>query len=343
MDDRGVQSLDPTIFTGIRQLMIGYSRTQAIYVAAKLGIADLLDKTPQSADDLAQATETHAPSLRRLLLMLASIGIFAEDTAGKFGHTPLSETLSREHPQSVRNLAIMCGSEFFWRPWGELREAVRTGRPAFDHVHGASFFEYLAAHSDDAAIFNGAMTSLSSAGLSRMLVAAYDFARFERIVDVGGGHGALLYAILSANPRLHGVLADMPSVVAEAASLREAAIAGRCEIVAIDFFHSVPDGADGYVMKAITHDWEDADALKILKNCRRAIRPDGRLLLIELVLKAPNQPDPARSADLEMLVMLKGRQRTEAEFRALLGEAGFALIRVIPTAGAASIIESQPA
>src|SRR6266436_5537688 len=145
--------------------------------------------------------------------------------------------------------------------------------------------------------------------------------------------GALLYAILSAKPRVHGVLADMPSVVAEAASLQEAAIAGRCEFVAIDFFHSVPDGADGYVMKAIIHDWEDADALKILKNCRRAMRPDGRLLLIEAVLKAPNQPDPARSADLDMLVMLKGRQRTEAEFQALLGKAGFALIRVIPTAG----------
>jgi hypothetical protein len=342
MGDRGVQSLDPTIFTGMQQLIIGDSRTQAIYVAAKLGIADLLDK-PQSADELARATETHAPSLRRLLLVLASIGIFAEDLAGKFKHTPLSETLSRKHPQSTRDLAIMWGSEFFWRPWGELSESVRTGRPAFDHVHGSSLFEYLAAHSDDATIFDGAMTSLSSAGLSEMLVTAYDFGQFERIVDLGGGRGALLSAILSANPRLHGVLADMPSVVSEAASLREAATAGRCEIVAVDFFHSVPDGADGYVMKGIIHDWNDDDALKILKNCRRAIRPDGRLLLIEAVLKASNQSDPGRFADLTMLVMLRGRQRTEDEFRALLGEAGFSLIRVISTAGPMSIIESQPA
>jgi len=160
---------------------------------------------------------------------------------------------------------------------------------------------------------------------------------------VGGGHGALLYAILAANPRLHGVLAELPSVAAEAANMQEPAIAGRCDVVAIDFFHSVPDRADGYVMRDIIHDWEDADAVKILKNCRRAIRPDGRLLLIEAVLKAPNEPDPARSPDLNMLVLLKGRQRTEAEFRSLLGEAGFTLIRVIPTDGAASIIESQPA
>ena len=194
MDDPDVRSLDPTIC--IRQLMYGYIRTQAIFVAAKLGIADLLDKTPQSADELSQATETHAPSLRRLLLMLASIGIFAENAGGKFEHTPLSRTLSREHPQSVRSFAIMLGSDFFWRPWGELREAVRTGRPAFDYVHGMSAFEYFAAHSDDVAIFNDAMTS-ASAGLTGMLLAAYDFARFERIVDVGGGHGALLYAILA--------------------------------------------------------------------------------------------------------------------------------------------------
>jgi hypothetical protein len=274
MDEGSSRSLDPANFFHMLHLINGHSRTQAIYVAAKLGIADFLDKTPQSADELAQATGTHAPSLRRLLLMLASMGIFAEDPAGKFRHTPLSETLSRKHPQSIRELAIMWGSEFFWRAWGELGDAVMTGRPAFDHVHSASLFEYLAAHSDDAVIFNGAMTSLSSAGLFGIL-AAYDFARFERIVDVGGGHGALLHAILSANPRLHGVLADMPSVVAEAASLREAAIAGRCEIVATDFFHSVPDGADGCVMKSIIHDWQDADALKILKNCRRAIRPNG--------------------------------------------------------------------
>jgi SAM-dependent methyltransferase len=235
----------------------------------------------------------------------------------------------------------MSGSEFVWKPWGVLYDSVRTGQPAFDQVHGAPAFEYLVAHSDDAAIFNGAMTSLSS-WLCGMLVKAYDFARFDRIVDLGGGHGGLLRAILSANSKLHGVLADTPSVVADAVSLREAAIAGRCEIVAVDFFHSVPEGADGYVMKNVIHDWNDDDALKILKNCRRAIRPDGKLLVCEAALKSSNQPDPARSFDLNMLVMLRGRERTVAEYRALLADAGFSLTRVIHIDSPISIIESQP-
>jgi hypothetical protein len=160
MDDRSSESLDPASFSHILQLINGYRATQAIYVGAKLGIAELLDQTPQSADELALATKTHAPSLRRLLLMLASIGIFSEDPAGQFRHTPLSETLRRKDPQSVRDFAIMSGSEFFWRSWGELYESVKTGQPAFDQIHGAPAFQYFAAHSDDAAIFNGAMTAL---------------------------------------------------------------------------------------------------------------------------------------------------------------------------------------
>jgi SAM-dependent methyltransferase len=338
MDDRSSQSLDPAIFFHMWQLINGYRTTQAIYVSAKLGIAELLDQTPQSADELALATKTHAPSLRRLLLMLASVGIFAEDPAGKFRHTSLSEILRRKDPLSIRDFAIMSGSEFFWRPWGELYESVRTGQPAFDQVHAAPAFQYFTAHSDHAAIFNGAMTSLSS-WLCGMLVQAYDFARFDRIVDLGGGRGGLLHAILSANPKLHGVLADLPAVVADAASLQEPAIAGRCEIVAVDFFDSVPEGADGYIMKNVIHDWNDVDGLK---NCRRAIRPDGKLLLCEAALKASNQPDPARSSDLNMLVMLGGRERTVGEYQVLLADAGFSLTRVISTASPMSIIESQP-
>src|SRR5260370_19775443 len=161
MDDRSSQSLDPAMFFHMLKLINGYRATQAIYVGAKLGIAELLDQTPQGADELALATRTHAPSLRRLLLMLASIGIFAEDPAGKFQHTPLSQTLRRKDPRSVRDFAIMSGSEFVWRPWGEVYEAVRTGQPAFDQVHGPPAFEYLPAHTDDAAIFNCAMTSPS--------------------------------------------------------------------------------------------------------------------------------------------------------------------------------------
>ena len=230
----------------------------------------------------------------------------------------------------------------FWRPWGDLRETIVTGQPAFERVHGATGIEYLAAHPDEAAIFNAAMTSASSVQLSD-IVAAYDFSRFERIVDVGGGQGLLLHGILSANPRLQGVLADLPQVVAAANTVRSGPIADRCAVAGIDFFQSVPEGADAYVAKSVIHDWNDHDAVRILKNCRRAIRQDGTMLLIELILKPANQPDFARFTDLHMLVVAPGGQeRTEAQFRTLLGEASFQLTRVIRTAGFMSIIESKP-
>jgi hypothetical protein len=187
------------------------------------------------------------------------------------------------------------------------------------------------------------MTSLSSVEISEIL-AAYDFSRFRRMVDVAGGHGALLHGILSANPRLCGVLADQPAVVAGATALQTGAMADRCEVVGIDFFQAVPQDADAYVAKSVIHDWNDHDAVRILKNCRRAIRSDGTLLLIERILRPSNQPDPAKFVDMVMLVLSpSGRERTDGEFRTLLGEAGFSLARVIPTTGALSILESQPA
>ena len=202
-------------------------------------------------------------------------------------------------------------------------------------------FNYLSTHPEDAAIFNGAMTSITAQVIPAVL-AAYDFSGFERIVDVGGGHGAVLQAILSANPGLHGVLADLPAVVAGATALKSEPIARRCSTVGTNFFESVPDGADCYLMKRIIHDWNDEDAVKILRNCRRAIGPGGTLLLIEWVLKGPNQPDPGRASDLLMLAMLGGQERTEADFATLVGKAGFSLTQVIPTSGPASIVESHP-
>ena len=221
-------------------------------------------------------------------------------------------------------------------------QTVVTGEPAPERVLGAaSAWDYFATHPDDAAIANAAFASISSAQVSEIL-AAYDFSRFERIVDVGGGQGLVLHRILSANPRLRGVLADQPSVVAGAGAFITGEIAGRCEIVGIDFFQSVPEGADAYMVKSVIVDWNDGDAVRILTNCRRAIRPAGTMLLIEPLLKSPNEFDFAKFADLEMLPATHGRARTEAEFRALLSDAGFALSRVIPTAGIMSIIESTP-
>jgi SAM-dependent methyltransferase len=351
MTERSSQPCDPSSLTQLFQMIAGFRETQAIYVAAKLGIADLIAQTPKTAAELAQAindelvqaskTKAHAPSLRRLLLMLSSLGIFAEDTDGKFRSTPLGDLLRRDHPQSQQSLAILFGSAFFWKPWGELYETIVSGQPAFDRMYAMPFFDYLSTHPEDAAIFNGAMTSITAQVIPAVL-AAYDFSRFERIVDVGGGHGAVLQAILSANPGLHGVLADLPAVVAGATALKSEPIARRCSTVGTNFFESVPDGADCYLMKRIIHDWNDEDAVKILRNCRRAIRPGGTLLLIEWVLKGLNQPDPGRASDLLMLAMLGGQERTEADFATLLGKAGFSLTQVIATSGPASIVESHP-
>jgi hypothetical protein len=326
----------------MRALSVGLMTTQAIAVAARFGLADLVAAGPKTVEELAHETKTHAPSLRRLLQLLTSLGIFAADANGKYRQTALSETMRSEAPRTLRAGAMMWGAEFIWRAWGGLWQTIVTGQPAFDRVHGATLWEHLAAHPDDAAIFNTAMTSLSSVELSHIL-AAYDFSHFERIVDVGGGHGLLLHGILSACPRVHGVLVDQPSVVAGATALRTGAIAARCEVVGIDFFESVPQGADAYLEKSVIHGWDDRDAVRILGNCRHAIRPDGTMLLIERILKPANQPDLAKFSDLQMLVMASGgRERTEAEFRTLLGEAGFSLTRVIPTAGLVSIIESKP-
>jgi SAM-dependent methyltransferase len=341
MSEQNFQPSDPPALPRMTQLIFSFMASQAVHVAAKLGVADLVKDGPKTADELALATSAHAPSLRRLLLLLASLGVFAEDAEGRFQQTPLSSTLRSDTPESIRNLAIMFGMPFLWKAWDSLHDTVMTGQPAFERAHGANFFEYLTAHPDDAAIFNAAMSATSSIGLSS-IVESYDFSQFERIVDVGGGHGALLSGILTANPKLRGVLADRSEVVAGASVVRSGPLADRCEVRAINFFEAVPEGADAYLMKSIVHDWNDEHSLKILKNCRRAIQPNGKLLLIEMVLRTSNQPDPGRFMDLNMLTLLTGKERTEADFRVLLAKAGFSLARVIPTAGMASIIESRP-
>ncbi len=316
----------------------GTIAVQAIHVAAKLAIADLLAAGPKTATELAQATNTDATSLGRLLRALTSLGIFGEDPQGRYRQTPLSDALRSDHPESIRRWAMMLGARFVWEPCAELHETIRTGRPAFQLVYQSPFFEYLAEHPDDAAVFNAAMSSVPR--YIATFVEAYDFSRFERIVDVGGGHGAKLLAILSAYPRLSGVLHDLPAVVEGAGALRSSAVSDRCEIVGGDFLEAVPAGADAYLLSGIIHDWDDETALRILRNCRRAIRPDGTLLLLETVLTPSSDPSSALM-DVLMMVLTGGRERSEAEFRSLLEEAGFSLTRVIPTPGA-SILECRP-
>jgi O-methyltransferase domain len=311
---------------------------QAIYVAAKFALADLVAGGPKSTNELADATHTHGPSMRRFLRALTSLGIFAEDTMGRYRQTALSDTLRSDHPESIRPFAMMLGAHFVWKPTAMLEETVRTGQPSFERLYGAPFFDYLAEHPDDAAVFNAAMSS--SPGYLAAIVGAYDFSKHERIVDVGGGHGLLLAGILSANPRLRGVLHDLPAVVAGSSALRQEPISQRCEIIAGDFFRGVPAGADAYILKGIIHDWNDEAASKILKNCRRAIHADGTLLLVEQLL-TPSTDPTVTMMDMLMMVLTSGRERTESEFRSLLEDAGFSMVQVIRAAGV-SIIESRP-
>jgi hypothetical protein len=335
--DAQAQPVSPSM--QIRQMLWpGAMAVQAIHAAAKFALADLVASGPKSIQELADATGTHGPSLGRLLRALTSLGIFVEDTPGRYRQTALSDTLRSDHPESVRSSAMMLGEHFVWGPSGALGETVQTGRPSFERIYGASFFEHMAGHPDDAAVFNAAMSS--SPSVLAAIAGAYDFSKFDRIIDVGGGHGSLLARILSANPRLRGVLYDLPAVVAGSSALRQKPIGERCEIIGGDFFRGVPEGADAHILKGIIHDWEDEAALRILKNCRRAIRPDGTLLLAETVLTASAEPATALM-DLLMMVLTSGRERTESEFRSLLQDAGFSMVRVI-RAMRATIIESRP-
>lgn len=321
------------------QMINGYHVSQMIYVAAKLGIADLLKVGPQGVDELAEATGTHAPSLYRLLRALSSLGVFAEDEHGRFELTPLAEPLQKEFPGSLRPWALLAGDPSFWRMWGDLLYTVQTGKSAFNHVFGMGVWEYRAQHPEVNAIFNDAMTN-TSMYQTAAIIAAYDFSEIGTLVDVGGGHGTLIAAILKENPAMRGVLFDLPHVVAGAKDLLNAAgVADRCEIVGGDAFKSVPSGGDAYILKFITHGWDDERAIKILRNCHRAMAEGGKLLLVELVIPPGNSPHHGKFGDFHMLVGSEGRERTEAEFGALLEKAGFTLTRIVPTQIDLSVIE----
>ncbi len=319
-----------------------FQASQAIHVAATLGIADLLEDGPRSADELAEATGTHATTLYRLLRALASVGVFAEETDGRFGSTPLAEYLRTDAPGSLRGWAMYIGQPSFWTSWGRLLDSVRTGEPAFPEVNGTNAWEYLAAHPEESAIFDAAMTGLS-AGVVEAVVQSYDFSGIGVLVDVGGGEGTLLAAILAANPALRGILFDQPHVVARAEDLlARTGVVDRCEVVSGSFFEAVPGGADAYLLKSIIHDWDDPAAIEILRKCRAAIAETGKLLLVEFVIEAGNEPDRAKFSDLNMLVMLGGRERTADDFGRLYAEAGFRLTDIIRTGSAFAVIEGVP-
>jgi len=327
----------------LRHLIFGFRVSQALYAAAELGIADLLAGGPRSADDLATASGAHAPSLYRVLRLLASEGVFTETDSGRFALTPMAEALRRDAPGSLHPMVLFNACETMWKSWGHLVHAVRTGEPAFDHAHGVDLFEYFRRHPDEWAVFNQLMTN-QTAPITRAVALAYDFSPCGTIVDVGGGRGALALGLLEAYPHLRGVVFDQPAVAAGARRAIEAAgLADRCEAVGGDFFAAVPEGGDTYLAKFILHDWDDERCVAILRACRRAVPADGRLLVIELLIPPGDERSYAKSQDVNMLVNLTGRERTEAEYRTLYEAAGFALTRTIPAHGELHVIEGIPA
>jgi ubiquinone/menaquinone biosynthesis C-methylase UbiE len=326
----------------VRDLVIGSWKAQAVYVAARLALADLVKDGPRSAEDLAKATGTHAPSLYRLLRALASIGIFAEQGDGRFASTPLAECLRSDLPGGQRALAIMMGEEHYGT-WAELLYSIQTGRPAFDHCYGQPVFEYLADHPDAAKTFDAAMTGIHGPE-TRAMAAAYDFSAFGTLVDIGGGNGSLLVEVLRQHPALKGILFDRQHVIERAReNLRAAGLDNRCQVVAGDFFQSVPEGGDAYLMRHIIHDWDDDQSNTILKNCRRAMKGKSRLLVVENVIPPGNNPCFGKWLDLNMLALPGGKERTTAEYQALYAAAGFRLTRVVPTQMEISLIEGEPA
>jgi len=327
----------------LRRLVNGYQVTQAIHVAATLGIADLLRDGPRSSADVAAATETHAPSLHRVLRALAALGVLHEGDDGRFSLTPIGECLRSDADEPVGGWADYVGRPAHFRAWGALLHTVRTGENAFESVHGTDVWEYRARHPQDGAVFDHAMTDISRRANAHLLE-TYDFGGLDLVVDVGGGHGALLAAVLGAHPPIRGVVFDQPHVVAGAPEVLAAArVADRCEVVGGSFFEAVPPGGDAYMLKAILHDWEDDDAVRILRRCRAAVSEGGMVLVVERELGAPNESSAAKLSDLNMMVGPGGRERTRDEFADLLSAGGFALQRVVPTAIGLSVFEGRPA
>lgn len=315
---------------------------QTVAVAARLGIADLVAERPRSADELAREVDVDPDAMARMLRTLAGLGVLAADDDGRYGPTPMSRAIESA-PGTVRSFAILAG-ELLWEPWGRLGYSIRTARSAFVDRHGMGLFEHLQQHADDRATFHAWMTANSEMQVPALL-AAYDFSRAGTVVDVGGGRGGLLAALLRATPGLRGVLYDLPEVVGEAQALSGDDLAGRVRIESGDFFRSVPAGGDLYLLKLVIHDWGDDEAAAILANVRAVIPPDGRLLLVEHVLpEGGGGYHPAMFLDLNMLTVLgAGRERTRGEYDALLARAGFGPARVIPTRMPLSILEAVPA
>ena len=333
---------DEALRDRLRQMILGFQVSQCLHVAAKLGIADLLKDGPMSAGELAVATRTEPAALDRFLRALSSHGVLTVDGEGRFCSTPIADFLRSGETHSLWAAAIYWGERWITEPWGNLLYSLQTGAPAFDVLYGSSFFDFLARTPEAGQVFDRFIAE----GLHmrpHIVVNACDFSRANVIADIGGGRGATLARILKANPAARGILFDRAHVIEGARShLEDSGVINRCSIVPGDFFETVPSGADTYLLSQIIHDWSDKPAVAILKNCRRAMDLNGKLLLVEQVLD-PLRPKPATALlDLTMLAVVGGRERTAEEYDMLLTYAHLKLSRIIPTTSPFSIIEATP-
>jgi hypothetical protein len=322
----------------IVDLGFGFIVSGALAAATQLGIADRLAEGPKPPEALAKELGADARSLFRLLRLLASVGVFSEDAEGRFGLTPAASLLRSQVPGSLRDAVLMLTQKVFWLPAGQLAETVRTGQTPFDHIFGKPFFDYLAGDAAESATFHQGMASLSDLE-DGPIARSYDFRPFQQVVDVGGGHGGFLIEALRATPSLRGVLFDHAHVLS-GSRVASAGLSDRCEEAVGDFFQTVPANGDVYVLKRILHDWSDEVCVTVLRNCRNAMKVDGRVLVIDTVIPPGNAPHGGKVLDVMMMASMTGRERTEADFRALFAQAGLQLSRIIPTPSALSITEA---
>jgi SAM-dependent methyltransferase len=342
-DDRTATADRTLLASQLLETITGSWKAQAVHVAAELRLADLLANGPRTSAELAAATGAHAPSLQRLLRALTALDVCRECDDGAFEIAPLGSLLGTDDPDSLRSWAIWWGAHL-WPVWGNLLYSVRTGQSARALLTGTDGFKHLERDPEAAAIFNQALVELTRLACAH-IVRAYDFTGLRRIVDVGGGYGELLAAILKAQPAAFGVLFDLPHALDGARQrFEKAGLAERCEFVAGDFFASVPDGADAYVLKSVIHDWNDERSRQILASCRRAMGVDARLLLVEQVLPERLEVSATHQAlarsDLNMLVAHAAGERTAAELGKLLHATGFTVTRIVPAGPTWSVIEA---
>jgi hypothetical protein len=336
------QTQTPLAHVGMLQLLNGVHVAGAVSCLAQLGIPDLVETGPKSAEELASQIGVRAQALYRLMRATASVGVLSEGPGGKFSETPMSAVLRSNATPSLRALAIMGGREWHGRGWSRLEYCVRTGKQALEEIYGTPIFEFFEKRTDEAKIFNDAMTDLSMID-SPAVAEAYHFDGIHSIVDVGGGHGLLLATILKRNPHLQGTLYDVPHVIEGAANGPLKPVLERCRLASGDMFSSVPAAADAYIMKHIIHDWPDDLCLKILQACRKSVNSGGKLLVVDNVIEPGNDFSPAKFLDLQMLIFPGGCERSEKQFRDIFAAAGWRLTRIIPTKALDSIVEGVPA